>query len=114
VTATEFRHIALSLPEAEEQEHMNHPDFRVRGKIFATFPSRDESTAMVKLTPAQQALFIHAEPVVFAPVKGGWGRRGATTVCLQVADETVVRNALITAYTNVAPKALVAELDNRD
>ena len=113
MTASEFRNIALSLPEAEEHEHMNHPDFRVRGKIFATFPSRDESIAMVKLTPAQQALFIQAEPVVFAPVKGGWGRRGATTVCMEAADETVVRNALIAAYSNVAPRALVAELNNR-
>jgi YjbR len=112
VTADEFRHIALSLPEAEEQEHMNHPDFRVRGKIFATFPSRDERTAMVKLTPTQQALFIHAEPAAFAPVKGGWGRRGATTICFEAADETVVRSALITAYSNMAPKALVVELNN--
>jgi hypothetical protein len=89
---------------------MNHPDFRVRGKIFATFPSADETCGMVKLTPQQQALFIHAEPAVFVPVKGGWGRRGATTVILEAADETTVRNALITAYCNVAPKTLAAGL----
>jgi hypothetical protein len=35
MTANEFREFALSLPETEEQQHMNHPDFRVAGKIFA-------------------------------------------------------------------------------
>jgi hypothetical protein len=114
VTANEFRRIALSLPEAEEQEHMNHPDFRVRGKIFATFPSADETRGMVKFTPQQQALFVHAEPTVFVPVKGGWGRRGATTVILEAADETTVRNALIAAYCNVAPKTFAAELNHPD
>jgi hypothetical protein len=114
VTADDFRRIALSLPEAEESEHMGHPDFRVRGKIFATFPSADETCGMVKLTPQQQALFVHAEPSVFVPVKGGWGRRGATNVYLESADETTVRSALITAYCNVAPKMLHAKLEDGD
>ena len=41
MTAEEFRRIALGLPEALEDEHMGHPDFRVRGKIFATLGSED-------------------------------------------------------------------------
>ncbi len=36
MTADEFRFLALELPEAVESSHMCHPDFRVRGKIFAT------------------------------------------------------------------------------
>jgi hypothetical protein len=36
VTAKDFRWLALSMPEAEEHAHMDHPDFRVGGKIFAT------------------------------------------------------------------------------
>ena len=36
MTANEFRGLALALPEAVESSHMDHPDFRVRGKIFAT------------------------------------------------------------------------------
>jgi len=36
MTVEEFRAIALSFPESEERTHMNHPDFRVGGKIFAT------------------------------------------------------------------------------
>lgn len=36
MTAHEFRSMALALPATLENEHMGHPDFRVRGKIFAT------------------------------------------------------------------------------
>lgn len=57
VTAEEFRSIALSLPETLQDEHMGHPDFRVRGKIFATL-GPEERWDMVKLTPAQQAVFV--------------------------------------------------------
>ena len=59
--AEEFRSIALSLSEALEDEHMGHPDFRVRGKIFATL-GPEERWGMVKLTPEQQAAFVWAEP----------------------------------------------------
>ena len=36
MTANDFRAVALSLPESVEGMHMDHPDFRVGGKIFAT------------------------------------------------------------------------------
>ena len=52
MTAEEFRSIAVSLPEALVDEHMSHPDFRVRGKIFATL-GPEERWDMVKLTPEQ-------------------------------------------------------------
>jgi len=54
VTAHEFRRLALGLPEASEAGHMGHPDFRVRGKIFATLGPQ-ETWGMVKLTAEQQA-----------------------------------------------------------
>jgi predicted DNA-binding protein (MmcQ/YjbR family) len=50
MTPKEFRKIALSFPETEEESHMGHPDFRVSGKIFATL-GPDEDWGMVKLTP---------------------------------------------------------------
>jgi hypothetical protein len=61
MTADEFRSLALSLPEAEEKEHMGHPDFRVRNKIFATL-APGETQGMVKLTPEQQSMFVKTEP----------------------------------------------------
>jgi len=36
LTGDEFREMGLNLPEADEGSHMDHPDFRVGGKIFAT------------------------------------------------------------------------------
>jgi hypothetical protein len=112
VTVDDFRRIALELPEASEKAHMGHPDFRVRGKIFATLAYPDEGWGMVKLTPEQQATFVRTEPRVFVPVKGGWGRRGATTVRLEAVDEMSLRSALVTAWRNVAPKRLAKELED--
>lgn len=94
--------MALSLPETEEREHMDHPDFRVRGKIFATLGYPDEHWAMVKLNPDQQQAFTQSEPSVYSPVTGGWGRRGATSVRLKAADKTSVHRALRTAWRNTA------------
>jgi len=110
MTGNQFRKMALSLPEASESAHMGHPDFRVLGKIFATLWP-DESWGMVKLTPEQQEQFIEAEPGVFMPVKGGWGRRGATLVHLAPATSETLRPALVAAWRNVAPKRLARELD---
>ena len=105
MTPEDFRTLALDLPDAEESAHMGHPDFRVRGKIFATLgPS--EAWGMVKLTPEQQALFVRAEPDVFQPFNGAWGRRGCTRVCLEKAEELTVRQALIAAWRNTAPKRI--------
>jgi hypothetical protein len=86
---------------------MNHPDFRVGGKIFATLWP-DDGWAMVKLTPAQQAEFCRSEPAVFQPVKGGWGRRGATQVRLSAASKQSVGEALVAAWRNTAPQRLVS------
>lgn len=99
--------MALSLPETEEREHMAHPDFRVGGKIFATLAYPDESWAMVKLFPDQQAEFVTAHPKMFAPVKGGWGKQGATNVLLKAATKVRVREALAAAWKNTAPRRLV-------
>ncbi len=107
VTASKFRKIALSLPETEESAHMHHPDFRVSGKIFATLGYPDGKWAMVKLTPEEQRAFIRSDPQTFHPVKGGWGRRGATNLCLDVATAAVVRKALTAAWRNTAPKKLL-------
>jgi hypothetical protein len=104
MTAAEFRTLALALPDTEERSHMNHPDFRVGGKIFATLGYPRAGWAMVKLTPAQQQLYAVAHPDTFLPIKGTWGARGATNVVLRAARKTVVRQALEDAWRNTAPK----------
>src|SRR5207237_1086279 len=111
MTADDFRKLALSLPEACEDEHMGHPDFRVRSKIFATL-GPDQTWGMVKLTAREQAMFVGTEPEVFQPVKGAWGRRGATYVKLAAATEPAVRQALVAAWRNTAPKRLAQQFDD--
>ncbi|HXB55002.1 MAG TPA: MmcQ/YjbR family DNA-binding protein [Vicinamibacteria bacterium] len=101
-----FRRLALSMPEAAVGSHMGHGDFRVRGKVFATLGYPDAAWGMVKLTPEQQEAFVSAEPAVFSPVKGGWGRRGATAVRLRGAKTRSLRVALAAAWRNVAPRQL--------
>jgi hypothetical protein len=110
MTEDDFRKIALELPGTTESAHMGHPDFRVGGKIFATLWPKD-GWAMVKLTPDEQEVFVHAAPRVFAPVKGGWGRQGATSVTLRSATAAVARDALIAAWRARAPKRLVRDFD---
>ncbi len=110
MTVEAFRRLALGLPEASEVGHMGHPDFRVGGKIFATLGYPDDGFAMVKLTLEQQEAFVTAEPAVFAPVKGGWGLRGATNVRLRPAKTGSVRLALAAAWRNVAPRRLAGQV----
>lgn len=112
VTAEQFRRLALSFPEAFESSHMKHPDFRVRGgKIFATLAYPDKKWGMVKLTPEQQEDFVRAEPEVFEPVSGGWGRGGATSVRLRAATVKILKQAMQAAWCNAAPKELAREFE---
>lgn len=106
MTAEDFREIALSLREAVECSHMNHPDFRIGGKIFATLGYPDKDWAVVKLTPEEQRAFIRADRAIFEPVKGAWGRRGNTNIYLPSATAAKIRKALLAAWTNTAPKRL--------
>jgi len=104
MTANEFRRMALGFPGAFESAHMNHPDFRVAGKIFASLGYPDEACGMVKLTPEQQRTFVEKAPNVFSPCNGAWGRGGATSVNLSSAKKTALRPALAAAYRNLHEK----------
>ena len=106
MTPNEFRELALSFAEAIESAHMRHPDFRVGGKIFATLGYPDENSAMVKLSADDQKEFVRTNPRVFTPVKGAWGRQGATNVHLPSATTNIVRKALTAAWRRAAPKRL--------
>ncbi len=108
MTADDFRRIACSLPGANESSHMDHPDFRVGKRVFATlWPDRGHGVVM--LTPEQQRILTAAQADVFAPVAGGWGVKGATIVRYALASEAAVHGALLMAWENKAPRTLLAE-----
>lgn len=94
----DFRRLALSLEGAEESSHMGSPDFRVGGRIFATLAAAKLGYGNIMITPEQQAAFVEELPEVFIPVKGGWGRNGATHIRLDIASEDVLTGALKTAW----------------
>jgi YjbR len=101
--AERFRVLALSFEGAVESEHMNHPDFRVGGKIFATI-APGAARGMVKLDGDQQISFVARDGKTFVPISGEWGKGGATWVVFAAANETIVREALAVAHENVRAK----------
>jgi hypothetical protein len=86
VTANDFRKLALALPE---------------------FGYPDKTRGMVKLSPEDQHNFSKDHPDVFIPVKGTWGKRGATSVRLKVAKKGTLAKAIQAAWRNPAPKRLL-------
>ena len=112
-TVRDFRRMALSLPEATEGAHGGHPDFRVGNKVFASLGVPDAGWGMVRLTPEQQEVLLEAEPQIFAPATGAWGRRGYTHVRLAAIDRTTLLSALDMAWRNTAPKRMLAKSPER-
>ena len=98
MTPSEFRKMALALPEVVEAAHMKHPDFRVGGKIFATLGAPGLEWGMVRLSLDDQELFLSIDPEGFQPAAGAWGRQGCTNVRLDAANKTAVRDALAAAW----------------
>jgi hypothetical protein len=113
MTPKDFRRLALSFPESEERSHMEHPDFRVAGKIFATLGYPEKGWAMVKITPVEQEMLVKAKPTVFNPCNGAWGRRGCTNVRLKSARKPTLRRALEAAWRLAAPEPLVHRFDEK-
>jgi hypothetical protein len=101
------REVALALPEVEEHHHWGRPSFRVRKKIFVTLWP-DEQRAVLKLDLADQEAFIRFDPATFSMVPGFWGQQGSTNVQLERVGLEELRQALVAAWRQVAPKRLIA------
>lgn len=100
MTAEQFRRLVLSFGGSVEHAHHGHPDFRVNGKIFSTLGFPNDKRAMVKLTPEQQADFVHDYPAVFSPANGKWGLQGATSISLPKARKAELSRAVEAAWQN--------------
>ncbi len=111
--ASDFRRIALSMPEAVEGSHFGNTDFRVGGKIFATLALEPEGYGVLLLSPEQQAPMVEDEPKIFSLVPGGWGRQGSTRVNLAKVSPDILESALRTAWLKRAPKQLLRTKSKR-
>lgn len=101
---SDFRRLALSLPEAVEGSHFGNADFRVGGKIFATLSLAKQGFGVLLLTPEEQAGMVEDEPEIFSALPNGWGRNGATRVALAKVSPDILKAALQTAWQRRAPK----------
>jgi predicted DNA-binding protein (MmcQ/YjbR family) len=98
---------ALSLPEAWEDRPWGDTVAKVRKKIFV-FVGSEQLT--VKLDEAQE----HALSIEGArPTGYGLGKAGWVTVPVAGVPADVLRDWIEESYRLVAPKRLVAQLDER-
>ena len=103
LSADDARRVALSLPEAVEQDHHGRPSFRVAGKIFATL--WDERHMNVMLDEPGILTAVEAHPAICAEVM--WGKRlAAVRVDLDAADEALLADLLADAWERRAPVRL--------
>src|SRR5262245_48078811 len=103
MTAHRFRQMALALDGAIESAHMNHPDFRVNGRIFATLGYPDDGWGMVALPPEQQQSLMR-EHDALTPASGAWGVKGATMVRLAEIEARDLQPAMTLAWQNAMAK----------
>ena len=101
-----LRAICLALPEAQERETWGEPTMRVRSKIFA-FPRFDQVT--FKADPAERVSLLEDPRFFYPPYVGSKGWVGMRLEGKPDWDE--VTELLTTSYRLIAPKRLVALLD---
>jgi hypothetical protein len=108
-TGSDFRRIALALPEAEERETWGHPTFRVRDKMFAVMAT-DGASASVKATKEAQAALVGSEPQTFS-IPAYVGHHGWVGVALARVDPEELRELVTEAWLMTVPKRLAAQLE---
>jgi hypothetical protein len=105
VNFTDARRLALSFPEAVEQDHHGFPSFRVAKKIFATVP--DEETFHVMLGPDETDVAVSTAPLACEEL--WWGERLAgVRVKLAAVDPDLLAGLLTEAWRRKAPRRLLS------
>lgn len=110
VTADDARTMALGFPGVEERGHFGTPDFRVRGKIFATLPTSERM--VVWIDPNDQFALLSTFPTTFEKATGAWGLRGWTNVRLGLVDPDMLLDLLIESWRRQAGKRAVEAFED--
>jgi predicted DNA-binding protein (MmcQ/YjbR family) len=103
VSIDAFRTMALSFPGAEEAPHFEKTSFRINKKIFATL-NVPENRICIKLSAIDQSVFCLYDKTVIYPVPNKWGSQGWTLVNLGKIKKIMLKDALTSAYNEVATK----------
>lgn len=97
------------LPEVTSAPHHELGSFRVRGRIFATFPPNGEHIhAFVPEQHREQALAMY--PAFAEKLRWG-GKVVGVRIALSAASPSAVKELLLRAWESKAPKTLVATRD---
>jgi predicted DNA-binding protein (MmcQ/YjbR family) len=72
-----LRQQCLSLPGTVELPHFEKTSFRANKKIYATIDQKN-NRACIKLSPAQQDIYVLAHKKTIMPVPNKWGKQGWT------------------------------------
>ena len=104
MTSEEARRLALSLPEAVEQDHHGRPSFRVAGKIFATLWDGEHMNVMLDEGGIRTA--VHHNPETCEEV--WWGKKlAAVRVRLSLVKPKALEQLFTEAWELRAPKRLL-------
>jgi hypothetical protein len=99
-----IRKYALSLPEVTEEPHHQYGSFRVRGKIFVTFPPEEDYLhVFVAEQERELALAMYSE---FTEKLLWGGKVVGVRLTLESAPQAAVKNLVRQAWANKAPKSL--------
>ena len=106
-TVAQATAIALALPGAERGRHIGNVDFRVRNKVFATFPAPDRMT--LRLDPEHARALIAADPMTYIAHAGVWGDRGWIRVTLSRIALDELSDLVHKSWVRLAPKRSQAD-----
>jgi predicted DNA-binding protein (MmcQ/YjbR family) len=97
------RQVVASLADTQEGAHHGHPDFRVRGKIFATLSEHEDRVAL-RLTHIEARALAERSPSVYRLVSDrepvGW-----VSALLAEADDAEIGDLLDEAWQLRASEA---------
>ena len=93
-TAADVNRIAMGLEGTLAAPHFDRTAYRVR-RIYATVGG---GSLNLKLSPDEQDFKLMLAPELYAPVAGGWGRQGWTTLSLPRASIEELAAALRMAW----------------
>jgi hypothetical protein len=95
-----IRNLALSFPDTSESPHFDKASFRYKKKIFATLAEKKQHLVL-KLSPADQSVYIDYDDTIFSPATGAWGKQGWTIIDMKKVRKDMAKDAMKLAYVRV-------------